>query len=168
MKKAITIEHIQTELTSNFDRFTFNLEKALGVLTPSALQALGASPASMASYLTNVSGENNLVLFNILLQGDLTDNQNKINIKQYQIGNPKLMLRIIANHAAAGLYLPVHLLVYEKYPGKAMIEYDLPSSLFAQFDNPEILSDSVALENKLIELIRIADADSEVECQTRL
>jgi uncharacterized protein (DUF302 family) len=64
---------------------------------------------------------------------------------------------MLENHAGAGLYIPLHLLVYEKYNGKVVVEYDLPSSLFAQFDNSEILLDSITLENNLIKLVQIAD-----------
>jgi hypothetical protein len=163
MKKAIVVEHVSIEVESNFDNFTFHLEKALGILMPSTLHALGASPASMVSYLNNTCDENNLMLFNILVQDDLRKKENRRKIKQYQIGNPKIMLRMIENNAGAGLYIPIHLLVYEKSNGKVVVEYDLPSSSFAQFNNSEILLDSITLENKLIRLVRIADeGNSEV------
>jgi hypothetical protein len=157
MKKAIVIEHVCIELESNFDNFTFHLEKALGILTPSTLQALGATPASMVSYLNSTSDENNLMLFNVLVQDDLTKKENRRKIKQSHIGNPTIMLRMIENYPGAGLYIPMHLLVYEKFNRKAVVEYDLPSSSFAQFYNSKIFSDSITLENMLIKLIRIAD-----------
>ena len=157
MKTAIVIEHVSIEVESNFDNFTFHLEKALGVLTPSTLHALGAAPASMVSYLNSTSDETSLMLFNVLVQDDLTRKENPRKIKQYHIGNPTIMLRMIENHPGAGLYIPIHLLVYEKFNGKAIVEYDLPSSSFAQFYNSKIFSDSITLENMLIKLIRIAD-----------
>jgi len=157
MKKAIVVEHVCTELESNFDGFTFHLEKALGILMPSTLRALGASPSSMVSYLDSTSDENTLMLFNILVQEDLTKKESRKKIKQYQVGNPKIMLRMIENHPGAGLYIPIHLLVYEKFNGKVVVEYDLPSSSFALFNNSEILFDSITLENKLIKLVQFAD-----------
>lgn len=157
MKKAIVIEHVSSELESNFDSFTFRLEKALGILKPATLHALGAAPASMVSYLNSTHDEDNLVLFNILLQDDLMKKENRKKIIQYQIGNPKIMLRMIENHPGAGLYIPMHLLVYEKLNGKVVVEYDLPSSSFAQFNNAKIISDSIMLEKKLIKLVGIAD-----------
>jgi uncharacterized protein (DUF302 family) len=157
MKNAIVVEHVRTELESSFDRFTFHFEKGLGVSMPSKLHALGAAPASMASYLNSTSDENSLVLFNILVQDDLMKEENRRKIRQYQIGNRKIMLRMIANHPGTGLYIPIHLLVYEKFNGKVVAEYDLPSSSFAQFNNSEILLDSITLENKLIKLVRNAD-----------
>ena len=157
MKKAIIVEHVRTELGSNFESFTLHLEKSLGILMPSTLHALGAAPASMVSYLNSTYDENNLILFNILVQDDLIKKENRRKIKQYQIGNPKIMLRMVENHPGAGLYIPIHVLVYEELNGKVVVEYDLPSSSFAQFNNSKILLDSITLENKLINLLRTAD-----------
>src|SRR5215510_9769986 len=140
MKKEIVIKHVYTELKNNFDCFTFRIEQALGILMPSTLQALGASPASIVSYLNSTGDEDNLILFNLLVRDDLVSKKNRKRIKQYQVGNPAIMLRMIENYPGAGLYMPIRLLVYEKVDGKAIVEYDLPSSSFAQFDNAEILS----------------------------
>jgi len=157
MKKIIAVEHVYTEIESDFYSFTSRLEQELGVLMPSMLRAIGASPASVVSHLNASCNENNLVLFNILLQDDLTKKENRRKIKQYQVGNPKIMLRMIQNHPGAGLYIPIHLLVYEKANGKVVVEYDLPSSLLAQFDNAGIILDAITLENKLAKLIQVAD-----------
>ena|ERR1700754_616674 len=157
MNKEIVVEHVRTELESKFDSFTLQLEKSLGILMPSTLHALGAAPASMVSYINSTHDENNLMLFNILVQDDLVKKENRRKIKQYQIGNTKIMLRMVENHPGAGLYIPIHVLVYEDLNGKVVVEYDLPSSSFAQFNNSEILLDSITLENKLLSLLRIAD-----------
>ena len=157
MKKEIVIKHVSTVLKTGFDSFTDRLEKALGVLTPATLHALGANPASMAPYLNNTADDNKLVLFNMLTQQDLTKSDGSQRIRQYQVGNPRIMSRMIAGNAGAGLYIPVHLLVFEKRNGKAMLQFDLPSSLFAQFNNPLLYLDSVNLENSILNLVRLAD-----------
>ena len=160
MKKSIVVEHVSVEIEGSFDRFTFQLEKALGILAPSALKALGAVPASMARYLNSTNDENALMLFNIFSHEDLSHQGKSRKIKHYQIGNPGIMLRMMAQHAAVGLYFPIQLLVYEKPDGKAVVEYNLPSSLFERFNNAEILSDSMILENNLIKVIREADKEN--------
>ena len=157
MKKAVVVQHVQIEVESNFDDFTFHLEKALGVLMPSALYAFGATPASMVSYLNSTRMEKGLILFNVLAQADLTKKEFAGKIKQYQIGNQKIMHSMIRHHAGTALYTPMHLLVYETVYGKAVVEYDLPSSLFAQFDNSNILLDSLTLENDLTTLLQAAE-----------
>lgn len=157
MKKAVVVQHVRIEVESSFDDFTFYLEKALGVLMPSALYALGATPASMVSYLNNTQKEKGLTLFNMLAQADLTRKESTGKIKQYQVGNARIMLSMTKHHAGTALYTPMHLLVYETVNGKAVVEYDLPSSLFAQFDNSNIFSESLTLENDLTTLIQAAD-----------
>ena len=157
MKKAVVIEHVSVEIKSSFDVFTAALEKALGILMPVGLQSLGAAPASTARYLNSTSDENNLVLYNITSQKDLPKKEHYRNAKQYQLGNPEIMGRMIDSHIGAGLYLPIHLLVYENQFGKVTVEYDLLSSQCAQFNNAALLIDSIALENNLAALIQKAD-----------
>jgi len=160
MKKIIVVEHVSVEVESSFGRFTFHLEKALGILAPTALKALGAVPASMARHLNSTNDKNELVLFNIFSHEDLSHKGKSRKIKHYDIGNPGIMLRMMAQHAAVGLYFPIQLLVYEKLDGKVVVEYDLPSSLFGRFDNAEISSDAMILENSLINAIRVSDKNN--------
>jgi uncharacterized protein (DUF302 family) len=160
MKKSIVVEHVSVEIESSFNLFTFQLEKALGILAPVALKALGAVPASMARYLNRANDENELMLFNIFSHEDLTHKGKNIRIKHYQIGNPGIMLRMMAQHAEAGLYFPIQLLVYERPDGKTVVEYDLLSSLFERFNNAAISSDAMTMENNLIKIIAASDKEN--------
>jgi hypothetical protein len=157
MKRAIVIEHVRLDIKSSFDRFTYKLEKALGILKPATLQSLGATPASMVCYLNSSCDDNKLLLYNMMVQEDLAEKENKTRMKLYQLGNPEIMSRMTDNHAGAGLYLPIHLLVYENAQKKVTVEYDLLSSQCAQFNNAALLTDSIALENNLTVLIQKAD-----------
>jgi uncharacterized protein (DUF302 family) len=157
MKKAVVIEHVSVEIKNSFDRFTYALEKALGILMPAALRSLGAAPASMVRYLNSTGNANDLIIFNILSQDDLIYKENKTKMKLYQLGNPEVASRMTDNHTGAGLYMPIHLLVYENQQGKVTVEYDLLSSQCAQFNNAALLTDSIVLENNLAALIQKAD-----------
>lgn len=148
MKNEVTVKHVSVEIDNNFDEFTFRLEKALGVLEPAVLNALGAAPASMTRYLVDTCSETDLVLFNII-----SDQK----IKKYQVGNPKIICRMTSLDPVTAFYFPLQLFVYEKRGGKVMVEYDLPSSLFERFKNPEIIADAKVLENSLIKLIQTTD-----------
>ena len=163
MKNTMIVENISQEVKGSFEGFTSNLERELGVLSPAALQALGAVPGSMESYLRDVNVENELVLINFFSQEDLSNKANSRKIKQYQVGNPRIMCRMAIKDASAGLYFPLQLLVYEKLDGKVMVEYDLPSSLFTRFKDPEIFSDAMILENNLAKLVRKADKENSEE-----
>ncbi|HEY8897033.1 MAG TPA: DUF302 domain-containing protein [Niastella sp.] len=158
MKQAIVVEHVVIEVQSNFNDFTFQLETALGIMTPASFCADGIVPASMACYLAGTTEDNELILFNILLPNDLRKEESGPKIKQYQVCNPRVMSRMIAQNAGAALYTPLHLLVYEKPNGKVVVEYDLPSSFFTRFNNAAINIDAARLESKLVKLIKKADA----------
>ncbi|OQP46260.1 hypothetical protein A4H97_31350 [Niastella yeongjuensis] len=157
MKRAVTIEHVSFEIKSNFDRFTNQFEKELGILMPAALRSLGAAPASMAGHLNSTGDDSSLMIYSIMSQEDLPQKVHYRNAKQYQLGNPEIMGRMIGNHIGAGLYVPIHLLVYENEQKKVIVEYDLLSSLCAQFNNTTLLADSIYLENNLASLIQKAD-----------
>lgn len=57
---------------------------------------------------------------------------------QYEIGNPLTAERMTRHVLAAGLYAPLRALLYENECGKAIFEYDLPSSLFSQFGDERV------------------------------
>jgi len=75
-----------------------------------------------------------LWLFLIRNHGELTcaDGQTSKGM-QYEIGNPLTAERMTRHALAAGLYAPLRVMLYEDESGKAIFEYDLPSSLFGQF-----------------------------------
>lgn len=57
---------------------------------------------------------------------------------QYEIGNPLTAERMTRHVLAAGLYAPLRVMLYEDELGKAIFEYDLPSSLFSQFGDERV------------------------------
>jgi|SRR5580658_1643568 hypothetical protein len=57
---------------------------------------------------------------------------------QYEIGNPLTAERMTRHVLAAGLYAPLRVVLYEDESGKAIFEYDLPSSLFRQFGDERL------------------------------
>lgn len=56
-----------------------------------------------------------------------------------------------------GLYVPLRLLVYGAHIGSTRLEFDQPSSLFGQFDNPEATAVERSLDTKLASLIKKAE-----------
>lgn len=57
---------------------------------------------------------------------------------QYEIGNPLTASSMTRYDLAAALYAPLRVVVYEKDEGGSRIEYDLPSSLFGQFEDDRV------------------------------
>jgi uncharacterized protein (DUF302 family) len=53
----------------------------------------------------------------------------------------------------AALYVPFNILVIEDAGGSVRVEYDLPSSLLGQFDNPGVLQIATQLDQKIERLL---------------
>lgn len=57
---------------------------------------------------------------------------------QYEIGNPLTASTMTRYNLAAALYTPLRVVLYEKDGSGSCFEYDLPSSVFGQFDDERI------------------------------
>ena len=68
---------------------------------------------------------------------------------QYEIGNPLTAERMTRHRLAAGLYAPLRIILYEDERAQAIFEYDLPSSLFGQFDDERVTSVGFELDTDL-------------------
>lgn len=75
---------------------------------------------------------------------------------QYEIGNPLTAERMTRHTLAAGLYAPLRVMLYEDKSGKAIFEYDLPSSLFGQFGDERITQVGRELDAELETVLRSA------------
>ena len=68
---------------------------------------------------------------------------------QYEIGNPLTAERMTRHVLAAGLYAPLRVVLYEDESGKAIFEYDLPSSFFNQFGDEQVAQVGQELDAEL-------------------
>ena len=68
---------------------------------------------------------------------------------QYEIGNPLTASRMTQHRLPAALYAPLRVLLYENETGRAVFEYDLPSSLFGQFGDERVTAVGRELDAKL-------------------
>ena len=98
-----------------------------------------------------------LWLFLVRNHGELTavDGLNSKGM-QYEIGNPLTAERMTRYSLAAGLYAPLRVMLYEDESGKAIFEYDLPSSLFGQFGDERIAQVGRELDVELETVLRAA------------
>jgi hypothetical protein len=98
-----------------------------------------------------------LWLFLMRNHGELTvaDGQTS-KAMQYEIGNPLTAERMTRYALAAGLYAPLRVLLYEDKSGKAVFEYDLPSSLFGQFGDERITQVGRELDAELETVLQAA------------
>jgi hypothetical protein len=75
---------------------------------------------------------------------------------QFEIGNPLTAERMTRRRLAAGLYAPLRIVLYEDEQGRAIFEYDLPSSLFNQFGDEEVAKTGRELDEALRQVLMAA------------
>jgi len=158
MERSIEVRHVSLEINADFESFTQTLEQSLGRFDYSLYRDLETDPRSVEERLKASAGEEGLMLFNVQEHGKL------LNIfgsprkaKQYVLGNPLIAATMTRRDIRAGLYAPLRVLVYEADDQSTRIEFDQPSSLFGQFNNPEVTTVARSLDTKLANLIKKAE-----------
>ncbi|HEY3422821.1 MAG TPA: DUF302 domain-containing protein [Methanocellaceae archaeon] len=158
MERIIEVRHISLEVDADFESFTKNLERSLGRFDDSMYKGLETDPAIVQKRLEKAAGEEGLMLFTVREHGKL------LNIlgtpkkaKQYVLGNPLIAIRMTRHDIRAGLYAPLRMLVYEADDLSTRVEYDQPSSLFGQFNDPEVTAVAQSLDIKLANVIKKAE-----------
>ena len=158
MEKIITVSHQQILLNSTYELFTGNLESLVKRLHPDYASGALMAPQDVQSYLESLQGDTGLILFNIQNHGDLLNLYGKPRkAKQYVIGNPLIAIQMTVQDIRAALYAPLRMIVYESDDRNVFAEYDLPSTLFGQFGNANVLEVAKGLDIKLLNVINLAD-----------
>ena len=151
------IVHRQLRACVDFDRFTSELEQCLGKFDASVMAVIMESPGEARSLIEKMQGAQDLMIFLALDHGralNLVHKQGKA--MQYLIGNPLTAIQMTRHQMGAALYAPLRVLVYESTGGDCVVEYDQPSSLFGQFENPEVRRVGLSLDRKLAAVLQRA------------
>lgn len=158
MEHIIEVCHVSLEVNADFEHFTGSLERLLGRFNDSLYEDLEIDPAKVRERLEKAAGAEGLMLFTIREHGEL------LNIlgapkkaKQYVLGNPLIAIKMTQQDIRAGLYAPLRLFVYEADDHSTQVEYDRPSSLFGQFNDPEITVIALSLDMKIENVIAKAE-----------
>ena len=158
MEHTIEVRHVSLEIDADFGSFTQALERSLGRFDYSLYKDLETNPRSVEERLKAAAGEEGLMLFNVQEHGRL------LNIvgsprkaKQYVLGNPLIAVTMTRHDIRAALYAPLRVLVYETDDHSTRVEFDQPSSLFGQFDNPDVTTVARSLDTKLANLFKKAE-----------
>jgi uncharacterized protein (DUF302 family) len=100
--------------------------------------------------MKTIEGPLGLMIFAVIDHGRLAGLAGKAGgAKQYVVGNPLFALQMTKKDIRAGLYAPLRVYIREDGPKKSIVEYDLPSSLFGQFQNAEVDHVARMLDEKL-------------------
>jgi uncharacterized protein (DUF302 family) len=158
-QSTFTTTHVRTSTAKGFAEVMKEFESRLGKFDPARLRSKLAARAStdeVRSAIEAQAGSSGFMLFGTIDHGELlTLFAEPRKAIQYVVGNPLIALQMIRRNVGAGLYAPLRVLVYEE-DGKTIVECDKPSSLFGQFQDPEIFAVGSGLDAKLEALVAAA------------
>jgi hypothetical protein len=153
-RQALQVEHIKMETTKKFADVEAALERIVPQLDPAIAEALAHGDEQRATEL-----ERGQPLF-IFLKRDHGALLQVVGpprkALQYEIGNPHTASKMTRHRLPAGLYAPLRVFLYEDEQGRAIFEYDKPSSLFGQFDVEQVSAVGRSLDESLERALRRA------------
>ena len=144
------MSHATVVVAIEFEKFISTFESLLGKYDSTVADQIRKDPQVADRLLQAMEGEQNLMIFWKLNHGGLFSLIGQsCNAMRYTIGNPRIALQMTRHDIRAALYVPFNILVIENDGGSVRVEYDLPSSLLGQFDNPDILQIATQLDQKI-------------------
>lgn len=153
--RTLSVEHRALQCARSFDEVHRALIDLLPALKPEVSEILVRGEKEKVASARREWPK--LWLFLARNHGALTaaDGRNSKAI-QYEIGNPLTAERMTRHVLAAGLYAPLRVVLYEDESGRAIFEYDLPSSLFGQFGDDRVAQVGRELDAELETALRAA------------
>ena len=149
------VDHVRLATSKPFEEVRADFERQLGRVDPEAYKASVASGDAEKAKATigAMAGSSGLMIFAIHDHGSLL----KIvglgrKALQYIVGNPLIAIQMTRHAIGASLYAPLRVLLYENDKGEACVEYDRPSTIFAQFGDHQITVIAATLDKKLEDL----------------
>jgi uncharacterized protein (DUF302 family) len=148
IQRTIPVEHVRIESAKPFAEVKAALEGSVPQLDTMIFTLLQRGESDRARQQLERGPE--LSIFNSRDHGGLlqiTGRPRKA--VQYDIGNPLTATRMTQHRLPASLYAPLRVVLYENEAGRAIFEYDRPSSLFGQFDDERVTAVARELDASL-------------------
>ena len=157
MKTTFTVRHNQHVSSRRFEEVVSTFESAVGSVEETGFPALLASSKSAEQFETSVhsrEGTSGFMRFLTIDHGAwLARIGLKAKARMYTIGNPLIARTMLEHDTAAGLNVPVRLMIYEDVASRTTrLAYDLPSSLMSGLQNEKVAAAAKKLDAKLIAL----------------
>lgn len=157
MRTTFAVHHNEHVSSRSFEEVVSAFESAVGSVEDTGFPALLASTKSAEEFESQVKSRESMSGFMRFLTVDHGAWMARVGLnaraKMYTIGNPLIARTMLEHHIAAGLNVPVRLMIYEEPATRTTrLTYDLPSSLMSGLQNEKIAAAAKKLDAKLIAL----------------
>ena len=157
MRSALTVHHNEHVSSRSFEEVVNAFESAVGSVEDTGIPALLAATTNAEKFESCIRSREGTSGFMRFLTVDhgawLARLGLKAKARMYTIGNPLIARTMLEHDIAAGLNVPVRLMIYEDAAGRTTrLAYDLPSSLMSGLKNEKVTTAAKKLDAKLIAL----------------
>jgi uncharacterized protein (DUF302 family) len=157
MRTTFTVHHNEHVSSRSFEEVVSAFESAVGSVEDTGFPALLASTKSAAEFEASVQSRAGSSAFMRFLTVDHGAWMARVGLnakaRMYTIGNPLIARTMVEHDIAAGLNVPVRVMIYEDSASRTTrLAYDLPSSLMSGLQNEKVASAAKKLDAKLIAL----------------
>ena len=157
MRTTLTVHHNEHVSSRSFDEVVRAFEAAVGSVENIGLEALSASTKSADEFESQVKSRESTSGFMRFFTVDHGAWMACVGLnakaRMYTIGNPLIARTMLEHDIAAGLNVPVRLMIYEEPASRTTrLTYDLPSSLMSGLKNRKVAAAAEKLDAKLIAL----------------
>jgi uncharacterized protein (DUF302 family) len=156
MRTTFTVHHHEHVSSQPFQEVVNVFESAVGSLEDSGFPELVAATKSAKEFESQVKRESTSGFMRFLTVDHgawLARIGLNAKARMYTIGNPLIARTMLEHDIAAGLNVPVRLMIYEDAVNRTTrLTYDLPSSLMSGLQNEKVTAAAKKLDAKLIAL----------------
>src|SRR5438132_8988832 len=157
MTTTFTVHHNEHFSSRPFEEVINAFESAVGSVEDIGFPALLTKTKNSDEFEASVHSREGSSGFMRFLTVDHSVWLNRIGLsakaKMYTIGNPLIARTMLEHNIAAGLNVPVRLMIYEEPATRTTrVTYDLPSSLMSGLKNEKVTTAAKKLDAKLIAL----------------
>lgn len=146
--QTVSVDHVRIETSKPFAAVRQALEALLPRLDTGFLTSLRLGQTEQAA--DELGRLPMLSIFQTRDHGDLLRAAGVLrHALQYEIGNPLTATRMTRYVAAAALYAPLRVVLYETQDGRTVFEYDRPSSQFGQYGDDRVTEVAHTLDYEL-------------------
>ena len=147
-QETISIPHVTIASAKPFDEVKGALERLVPRLEEEFFKLLREGKSEQA--LRELEAGPALSIFGFRDHGALLQIAGlKRKAIQYDIGNPLTASKMTRHQLSAGLYAPVRVLLRESPAGVVAFEYDRPRAVFGQFNDSEVNTVALELDEQL-------------------